>query len=169
VQVSWKKLKNKNNPFIKSLSRVLPESLKSVGKIFPRFSLVFTVILGLCAAGCEKTMSLDSDRGITSSGGGVTGGGVTGSWRLTGADGHTWYIHFDNSGNWKITDDSAGTAQRVYGTYSFKNSKAQGPMKNPGVGTGEIIAAVAGNSMQLDFIEHWHTPHKVVKYSGTRL
>ena len=42
-------------------------------------------------------------------------------------------------------------------------------MINPGVGSGEITATVDGDAISLDFIEHWHTPYKVVHYTGNRL
>jgi len=93
---------------------------------------------------------------------------IVGTWSLTGA-GHTWYIHFAADRNWKITDDAAGHVRRVYGTYTLKGSSLRGPMNNPGTGTGEIAASFSGNRIDLDFIEHWHTPHKQVKYSGRKL
>ena len=34
---------------------------------------------------------------------------------------------------------------------------------------GDRKATISGDSISLDFIEHWHTPYKHVPYTGTRL
>ena len=42
-------------------------------------------------------------------------------------------------------------------------------MQNPGTGTGEIVATLEGDSMALDFIEHWHSPYKTLQFTGVKL
>lgn len=102
------------------------------------------------------------------SGDGGGGANVVGAWSLTNG-GSTWYIIFGKDGNWTIADNADGSARRVYGTYTVGGNNVSGPMTNPGVGTGEIKATVNGDSITLNFIEHWHTPYKTVPYTGKRL
>lgn len=103
-------------------------------------------------------------------GGGKSSGSVLpGTWHLAGADGSSWYIHFGEDGNWKITNDAAGAERRVYGTYSASGSSYKGDMNNPGVGTGTISGNILNDKeIDLDFCEHWHTPYKHVAYKGTK-
>ena len=96
-------------------------------------------------------------------------GTLPGSWQLTAADGSSWYVHFNQDGTWQITDDAAGQAYRVSGGYSTTGNSFSGNMVNPGVGSGEINGSWDGDSITLNFIEHWHTPYKVIPYTGTRL
>ncbi len=106
--------------------------------------------------------------GCESGGGGGDDADVVGTWSLSGSEG-AWYITFDQDSTWQISDYADGTGQRAYGTYSVSGNSVEGPMTNPGTGTGEIAATVDGDAIELDFIEYWHTPYKVVHYSGTRL
>ena len=99
----------------------------------------------------------------------VTSGKILGSWTLTNNEGHTWYVHFKTDGTYKITDDSAGTDDHVFGNYNFSNDSFTGTMNNPGVGTGEIKGTISGTSIVLNFIEYWHTPHKTVVYKGSKM
>lgn len=92
---------------------------------------------------------------------------IVGTWSLS-SDGFTWYIHFNEDGTWKITNDKAGTQRRVYGTYSFDGESFKGNMTNPGTGTGEISGNISGDAISLDFCEFWHTPYKHVPYDGMR-
>lgn len=91
---------------------------------------------------------------------------IAGTWSLTDSDGATWYIHFNLDGSWKITNDAAGIENRVHGTYEFDGLDFNGSMVNPNVGEGRIEGRISGESITLDFVEYWHTPHKVVSYSG---
>lgn len=107
-------------------------------------------------------------------GGGSDGGGggsaqFTGTWALTQGAGISWYILFNDNGTWLISDTADGSARRVFGTYSVDGDVATGPMTNPGVGTGEIVATIDGDTLSLDFIEHWHNPYKHVPYTGTKI
>lgn len=120
--------------------------------------IVLLCVVSLALWGCES--------GDSSSGG--NSASLVGTWSLRNG-GSTWYIHFGSDNNWKITDDAAGQARRVFGTYSVSGNSFSGPMQNPGTGKGEIRGTVDGSSMTLDFIEHWHTPYKHVPYVGTKI
>lgn len=108
--------------------------------------------------------------GSENSGGGDSGGNssVVGTWSLTNSGG-TWYILFAADGTYKICDAADGSQQRVSGNYTVSGNNVTGSMTNPGVGTGEIKATIDGDAIVLDFIEHWHTPYKVVRYTGNKL
>ena len=124
--------------------------------------LASVLMLGL-VSGCES--------GGGSSGGGGGGGGnssVVGTWSLSNSGG-TWYILFAQDGSWKISDTADGSQRRVYGNYTTSGNKVGGSMTNPGVGTGAIAATIDGKNISLDFIEHWHTPYKTVRYNGSKL
>ena len=53
-------------------------------------------------------------------------------------------------------------------TNSGKNT-ATGPLENPGVGTGEIVAELDGDDLILDFVEFWHSPPKHNPYTGSKI
>ena len=80
-----------------------------------------------------------------------------------------WYILFNADNSWLISDTADGSAQRVYGTYVVEGNVASGPMVNPGTGEGEIVATLSGATLNLDFVEFWHSPPKHVPYTGTKL
>ncbi len=94
--------------------------------------------------------------------------GIVGTWALTGG-GTTWYAHFRDDGSWGISDDAAGAKPRVHGTYTAADGAFSGPMVNPGTGEGNIKGTYSGTSMSLDFTEYWHSPHKTVHYTGSKL
>lgn len=95
---------------------------------------------------------------------------IVGSWSLTENNTtNVWYVHFYKDLNWKITDDAAGFAKRVHGTYTISNNVFQGPMVNPGVGEGKIQGSIVDGSMDFTFIEYWHTPNKTIKYTGYKI
>lgn len=122
------------------------------------------VALALGGMGCENGGGGDDDGG---------GGSVTGTWALfSGAAGEgspAWYIHFNNDSTYFISDNQDGSGVRVRGTYDQSGSSVTGPFTNPGVGNGRIEATVNGSSINLNFIEYWHTPNKVVPYAGTKI
>ncbi len=93
---------------------------------------------------------------------------VVGTWSLN-RPGRTVYIVFNEDLTWKICENADGTERIVYGTYTVSGNTVSGPMTNPGVGSGDILAIIDGDTIMLDFTEYWHTPHKVVEYSGERL
>lgn len=93
-----------------------------------------------------------------------------GTWALRDADGKlAWYILFKADNSWLISDTADGSAQRVFGTYVVEGNVASGPMVNPGTGEGEIVATLAGATLNLDFVEFWHSPPKHIPYTGTKL
>ena len=57
----------------------------------------------------------------------------------------------------------------MFGTYVVEGNVAAGPMVNPGTGEGEIVATLSGATLNLDFVEFWHSPPKHVPYTGTKL
>ena len=92
-----------------------------------------------------------------------------GTWALRDAAGTLkWYILFKADRTWLISDTADGSARRVYGTYVVEGNRAAGPMVNPGVGEGEIVATLTGTTLNLDFVEFWHRPPKHVPYTGTK-
>ena len=93
-----------------------------------------------------------------------------GTWALRQGTGKVeWYILFKADNSWLISDTANGSARRVYGTYAVEGNVAAGPMVNPGVGEGEIVAALKNEILSLDFVEFWHDPYKHVAYVGTRI
>ena len=93
-----------------------------------------------------------------------------GTWKLTSTtDGASWFAIFNNNGTWKISDNANGSGQRVYGSYSTNGANLSGNMINPGVGTGNIVATIYKGVMTFDFVEHWHTPYKTIRYTGSKL
>ena len=56
------------------------------------------------------------------------------------------------------------------GSYSVSdNGRLNGNMINPGTGSGAIYANVdSAGTMAFDFEEHWHTPHKTLRFTGVR-
>ena len=152
-----------------------------------RISAALLAPLAICAAfaaGCENEKESRPWYGSRPSSGAAapTNGGESaapssteseldatlfGTWSLSNG-GETWYVHFFKDGTWKITDDRAGTAERVHGSYTTNAAAFSGNMVNPGVGTGEINGFHNGNAIRLNFVEYWHTPHKTVVYTGSR-
>ena len=129
--------------------------------------LLWTVLLALVIplglAGCS-----DSDDGDGDSGGSDNSKFV-GTWALSQGGGTLWYIIFNSDNSWLISDTADGSARRVYGTYTVDGNTAAGPMVNPGTGTGEIVATLSGDTMNLDFVEYWHSPYKHVPYTGVKM
>jgi hypothetical protein len=121
------------------------------------------------SAGCEHDKPGGGNGGGGTAGGGAGGTSITGSWKLVSDGGSAWYAHFSGDGTWKITDDAAGNARRVYGTYSCSGNRFSGPMVNPGVGEGKIEGTWEDGEMTMDFVEYWHTPAKHVPYTGTKM
>ncbi len=99
--------------------------------------------------------------------------GVVGVWALqegtTYTGSTTWYITFNPSGTYAISDNADGSGQRVSGTYSVSGETVTGPFTNPGVGDGRIDGVFVGNDILVDFVEYWHSPEKHVFYAGVRL
>lgn len=111
--------------------------------------------------------------------GGGDGGGssssVVGKWAVyegttpSGAPIQWW--QFNEDGTFAYYNNPEFTSKHLGGTYSQDGNKVTGPFTNPGVGDGEIEAVVSddGKSLQIDFIEHWHTPYKHVPLNGVKI
>ena len=126
--------------------------------------LAIAVAVGLSA--CGSSSSDDSD----SSSGGGNNSKFVGTWALGQGGGTDWYIHFGADNSWNISNNADGSGRRVFGTYTVSGNTARGPMQNPGTGVGEIVAVLESDTtLGLDFIEHWHTPHKVIHYNSSKL
>ena len=123
--------------------------------------MVAAVAFGVLT-GCESGGGGDGEKSSS------PGNSVVGTWSLSNAEG-LWFIFFKPDNTWTICDNADGSQRRVYGTYTVSGKTVRGPMTNPGVGTGEIVATVDDNNIALAFIEHWHSPYKVVNYTGNRL
>lgn len=127
--------------------------------------------------GCE-IVSNDGGESLAAAAGGAaasspssktSSSSIVGTWFLKEKSGSgSWYAIFAADGSWVIKDKPSDAKSRVHGTYTVSGNSFAGPMKNPGVGTGRIGGTFSGNSMDFTFVEHWHTPHKTVLYSGTR-
>lgn len=150
----------------------------------PLSRLCLMVAFALAAAGCENednpvvasifgTSSSSSTSSGSSSTSSVTSSSQSafvGTWSLTNSDNDTWYIHFDADSSWMITDGSSRSSRRrVYGTYTTSGNSFSGNMTNDGVGTGRIEGSISGTSITLDFVEYWHSPHKTIRYTGSKL
>jgi hypothetical protein len=81
-----------------------------------------------------------------------------------------WYVVFSNDGSWYFsTSPNGGPDGSGMKTYFIDGDTLIGGFTNPNAGDGRIEAKVSGNEITIDFIEYWHTPHKVVPYAGTRM
>lgn len=130
-----------------------------------KFSRLFTAIFLAVAVSLAMVGCSDSDSGD----GGGGNAKFTGTWALSQGAGVYWYITFNSDNSWFISNNADGSGRRAFGTYAVSGNTARGPMQNPGTGTGEIVATVSGSTMALDFIEHWHTPYKTLKFTGVKI
>jgi hypothetical protein len=135
------------------------------GRMLRRVGVVAAVLAVAMwlGTGCE-------DNGGNGGGGG--GNKFVGSWEIddtTDPAYNPWYVHFQADGTWYFSDFSDGTNPSGIFTYTISGGMLVGPFTNPGVGDGRIEATVQGNTISINFIEYWHTPYKVVPYTGIRL
>jgi hypothetical protein len=93
-----------------------------------------------------------------------------GSWTVSDATGATagyLYIRSDNTFSW--LDHPNDPSPHFSGTGSVTNGTFTGPFTNGTVGDGELVCTIAANgSMNIDFIEFWHSPPKHVPYTATK-
>ena len=141
--------------------------------------LLSLACLAAFACGCELVSNDDSGAALAAASGGAAAssggsapanaGSLVGTWLLKEKSGSgSWYVIFAADGTWVIKDTPSAARNRVYGTYKVSGNKFSGPMTNPGVGTGQISGTFSGNSMDFTFVEHWHTPHKTILYTGSK-
>ena len=131
-------------------------------------------VLGFLSMVAVSLAVLTGCEGGGGGGGGESdGGSFVGTWALysgTSVEGTpAWYVHFNADGTFTISNNADGSAQRVSGTYSVTDGALTGPFTNPGVGDGRVEATIENDTLSLDFIEYWHTPNKVVHYTGVRI
>jgi len=110
----------------------------------------------LFVSGCESDD--DSDGGSSS---------VVGTW-TRGDD--TRYV-YRADGTWDNYKDAALTQRHFGGTYTQSGKSVNATGTNPGVGDLDVIGTISadGNTMEIDFIEHWHDPYKHVPGTLIRL
>ena len=125
--------------------------------------MLAAVIAVLCMAGT----------GCEDDGGGGGQNDFVGTWLVTKHDDSpsTSYYVFDADGSFYKTRSGEGPNGAVHlsGTYSANGGTLSGDFTNPGIGSGEIKASINdGGTMEMDFIEHWHTPYKHVPCTGVR-
>ncbi len=81
-----------------------------------------------------------------------------------------WYVTFRADGTWFFSDAAGGPPDDSgVKTYTVSNGRLVGAFTNPHAGDGHIEATITGNTMQLNFIEHWHDPYVVIPFSGTKV
>lgn len=97
--------------------------------------------------------------GCEDGGGGGGGGGSSGGGSVVGTWGNTV---FKSDGTWDEYRDAELTDWHLGGTYKQSGNHVTGTGTNPGVGDLEIDGIISddGQTMELDFIEHWHDPYK---------
>ena len=105
--------------------------------------------------------------GCDNSDGGSGGSSVVGTWGA-GGDGRTV---FSSDGTWDEYDDAALTHRHLGGTYTQSGNSFTGSGSNPGVGDLDIEGTISDdkNTLQMDFIEHWHDPYKHNPATLTRM
>jgi hypothetical protein len=135
-----------------------------IGTMLRRLSLVAALaVVTWVGMGCE-------------SGGGGDGGGdssFVGTWAIydqTSPGSPPWYVNFESDGTYFFSENEGGT-EGVSGTFPYTVSDGQlvGPFTNPSAGDGRIEATITDGTLNMDFIEYWHTPNKVVPYTGTKM
>ncbi|MDF3129588.1 lipocalin family protein [Kiritimatiellaeota bacterium B1221] len=91
-----------------------------------------------------------------------------GTWLIQKEDTTSYWV-FNSDGTFSKYRAGAPLGESLHfnGIYTITNGTLTGDFLNPGVGTGEIIATINENEvMQMQFIEHWHTPYKEVACIG---
>lgn len=111
--------------------------------------------------------------GCEGDGGSGGEGGFEGTWALypgsSVGGSPAWYVHFQSDKTFFISNEANGAGVRVSGTYGVSGGALTGPFTNPGTGEGRVEATIQEGVLQLDFIEYWHTPHKVIHYAGSKI
>jgi major membrane immunogen (membrane-anchored lipoprotein) len=126
--------------------------------------VVLSLALAMGLTGCGSSSSDNNSPEVNA---------FVGTWALYGGDtiqgSIAWYVNFREDGTYNVTMNADGTGQKVYGTYTVTDGALVGPFTNPRVGEGRVEATITNGVMHLDFIEYWHTPNKVVPYTGSKL
>jgi hypothetical protein len=111
--------------------------------------------------GCEQDGGGDSDNSA-----------FVGTWLVTKYDdspSSSYYV-FNQDGTFYKTRSGEPPNGNVHlrGVYGVDGGTLKGSFTNPGVGSGEIVATIKNGTMEIDFIEHWHTPYKHVRCVGVK-
>ena len=134
------------------------------------------ISMGACGGGDDD----EGGAGGTGGAGGAGGAGgsgsntnsVVGTWNAQFDDGGgTVFWVFDEDGSWDWFDDAALQARHLGGSYTQNGNAITGDCVNPGVGNCNIEVTIGGDgqTLDIDFIEHWHSPSKHVGITGTRI
>jgi hypothetical protein len=93
-----------------------------------------------------------------------------GSWAVSDAAGATiGYLFIGADGSFVWADVPDIESPHFSGTGSVVDGTFLGPFTNPGVGDGDLICKIDANGvMNMDFVEHWHTPDKIVQYTAVK-
>ena len=96
---------------------------------------------------------------------------VVGTWQVQFPGDPPVFWVFGADGSWDQFDDAALQGRHLGGTYVQTGNAFSGPCANPGVGQCDIEGTISedGQTIAVDFIEHWHSPSKHVPLSGARL
>lgn len=139
----------------------------SIGKMV-RYGLIGIVIGAMfIMAGCSSGGS--SSGGTSNTSTPNPGSEFVGSWEMSDSSGVvTFYLYIDSNNTFVVADVPDKTHEHFSGTWSVSNGTFRGPFTNPGVGTGDLVCTVANGVMNMDFIEHWHSPDKHVPYTGRK-
>jgi len=125
-------------------------------------AVAMLALAGLVGTGCE-------DGGADQAG---EKAAFVGTWLVTKHDDPptTSYYVFNQDGSFYKMRAGEGLNGDLHlsGTFSVDSGALKGNFTNPGVGTGEIVATIKNGIMEMDFIEHWHTPYKHVPCTGVK-
>jgi hypothetical protein len=131
-------------------------------------SLLTGVLGGNCLAGSYYYLPLISSAPPPSP---VTPDQFFGSWTISEATGETigyLFIKPDNTFVWADIPDI--TSPHFSGAWTFTGGTLKGPFTNPGVGDGELACTLAATgSMNIEFIEYWHSPAKHMLFTATKI
>lgn len=125
-------------------------------------AVALAVAAAVAVTACDSSDS-DDDDDVNS---------VVGRWAMVSqANGERTWWEFFADGTFAYYNDPGFSSKHLNGTYTQDGNKIRGPFTNPGVGTGELDCTLSadGHTLQMDFIEHWHTPYKHVPHIGTRI
>lgn len=121
--------------------------------------LMLVVCLG---SGCDGDSSSSGSAGENNA--------FVGTWLIQKESTKSYWV-FNEEGTFskKRAGQPANGSVHFNGIFTVAGGKLKGDFANHGVGTGEIEATIDNNgTMQLLFIEHWHTPYKKVPCTGVR-
>jgi hypothetical protein len=126
------------------------------------WTALLALVIPLAFTGCG---------GGSDSGGGGSGGSgkFVGTWQLTQVDdGTTMFAIFAADGSTVFARNASGSSVAMSGTYTVDGNTAVGPLHGA-PGEAELSAVIDGDAISYDFIEHWHSPYKHNRYTGSKI